>query len=343
MSIPTVISAPRCASPHGRRAARTSDQRRIAARTASWRSPFVAHGAAVVGAGVAVEVGEATACLLDEHEQRREIPDLEPVRLDRDVDRTLGHERVLPEVAEAPAPPAAPGEREELVGESGGVERRDAVVGEVRVLDRADAARPGSAHRRGTRRRPGSPTTGARAPGRRRGRARARRRSRARSASRTPGCPARSSWCRRSDRRSTRRPEPPPVSGNSSPTTASSGRAPASARPDRLLDEPIGLAHRRHVGLRLDHQIGGPEARERDRIGRVGELGARARDLRRGSVPSPNTTIPIVGRSAHAPPGGGNGRRDARRRDRPDDRCTRPIPSRVRASSASRSTASATS
>jgi hypothetical protein len=43
-------------------------------------------------------------------------------------------------------------------------------------------------------------------------------------------------------------------------------------RAQRLLDRPIGVADRSEVGLRLDDQIGGTEAIERDRIRAVGEL-----------------------------------------------------------------------
>ena len=47
------------------------------------------------------------------------------------------------------------------------------------------------------------------------------------------------------------------------------GREPLA---QRQLDRPVGLGHRRQVGLGLDHQVGGPEARDRDRVGDVGEL-----------------------------------------------------------------------
>ena len=40
----------------------------------------------------------------------------------------------------------------------------------------------------------------------------------------------------------------------------------------RLLDRAVGLGHGGQVGLGLDVQVGGPEARERDRVGDVGEL-----------------------------------------------------------------------
>ena len=43
-------------------------------------------------------------------------------------------------------------------------------------------------------------------------------------------------------------------------------------RADRLLGRPVGLADGRQVGLRLDAQVGGAEASERDRVGGVGEL-----------------------------------------------------------------------
>ena len=54
--------------------------------------------------------------------------------------------------------------------------------------------------------------------------------------------------------------------------TASPGRSSAETLADRLLDGAIGLGHRRQVGLGLDHEIDGPVARQRDRVGDVGQL-----------------------------------------------------------------------
>ena len=41
---------------------------------------------------------------------------------------------------------------------------------------------------------------------------------------------------------------------------------------DRPLDRLVGLGHGRQVRLRLDHQIGGAEAVERDLVGEVDQL-----------------------------------------------------------------------
>ena len=58
----------------------------------------------------------------------------------------------------------------------------------------------------------------------------------------------------------------------SSPTMASSGRICGQPVAQGPLDRRVGLAHRRQVGLGLDHQVGGAEALERDRVGHVGQL-----------------------------------------------------------------------
>ena len=48
-------------------------------------------------------------------------------------------------------------------------------------------------------------------------------------------------------------------SPNSSPRIASSGRSRREPLPDHHLDRPVGLGHRREVGLGLDDQVAGPE------------------------------------------------------------------------------------
>jgi hypothetical protein len=43
-------------------------------------------------------------------------------------------------------------------------------------------------------------------------------------------------------------------------------------RPQRLLDRAVGVRDRRQVGLLVDPEIRGAEARQRERVGEVGEL-----------------------------------------------------------------------
>ncbi len=177
---------------------------------------------------------------------------------------------------------------------------------EHRVLDPAHggdaeavAAAPGSA-----------PALGVPAAAERRGRDARRaapvRPPRARSASPRRGSRARSSACRRSGRRS---------SGGAlgrAVLLAEHGVAGAlgcEERAERRLDRAVGVGHRRQVGLRLDDEVTGAEARERDRVGHVGEpqgevevgrtrgtLAERARRRRRppGGRPSTRSVMPAT-------------------------------------------------
>ena len=63
----------------------------------------------------------------------------------------------------------------------------------------------------------------------------------------------------------------PPSSPSSSPNTPSPGRSRGDPLPQRPLDGAVGVGDRRQVGLRLDAQIGGAEAGERQRVGVVCE------------------------------------------------------------------------
>ena len=60
-------------------------------------------------------------------------------------------------------------------------------------------------------------------------------------------------------------------------------------RPQGLLGRAVGLRDRRHVGLGLDDQIAGPEARERDLVRNVGEL-ERDREVVGHGAPSYGST-----------------------------------------------------
>ena len=62
-----------------------------------------------------------------------------------------------------------------------------------------------------------------------------------------------------------------PVSGNSSPMTASRGRVRFELRADQLLGVAVGVADQREVGLGVDPQVLGAEPRERDALDGIRE------------------------------------------------------------------------
>ena len=134
-----------------------------------------------VDARVSPHVGASPAGLLDHHLHRGDVPLREATDLDRDVDRSVGHQHVRPEVAEAADPPAPTRQREELGVESHRLERVDRVVREVGVLDPRDLGTPTRRRRRAgrpsrARARPARSEGRARRPRRRRGRRRPRAR-----------------------------------------------------------------------------------------------------------------------------------------------------------------------
>ncbi len=86
------------------------------------------HGGAGVDACLAREVREATAGFLDDDLHGREVPFVDPDRVDRTVDRALCDEHVRPEVAEPARVPGATRDRRNVV-----LDRE----GEHRVLDPA--------------------------------------------------------------------------------------------------------------------------------------------------------------------------------------------------------------
>src|SRR3954464_1163043 len=95
-----------------------------------------------VWARLAVEVRERAACLPDKEVKRTEVPRLE-VRFDRDVDGTLGHQAVRPEIAVGAYPPDLVGEVEETrsaVTPPGEVGEGQAGRGEV--IDSGDGDTP---------------------------------------------------------------------------------------------------------------------------------------------------------------------------------------------------------
>src|SRR6266540_1290789 len=91
-------------------------------------------GAAAVGTRHAGEVAEAAARLLDDHLDRRHVPQRD-LRLGGHVDSALGDHHVRPEVAEAAPAPAAPLQFEEALRQAVLRPRGDAGVAELRVLE----------------------------------------------------------------------------------------------------------------------------------------------------------------------------------------------------------------
>src|ERR1700681_5043633 len=63
-----------------------------------------AHEAAAVHVAPTVNGGPARAGFLDNRHDCRDVPEVDD-RIDRDVQRPVGHEHVLPEVADAAQPP----------------------------------------------------------------------------------------------------------------------------------------------------------------------------------------------------------------------------------------------
>jgi hypothetical protein len=72
------------------------------------------------------------------------------------------------------------------------------------------------------------------------------------------------------------------------------GPLPFQPLADRALDSPVRVRDRGQVGLRLDPKVGGPEARQRDRVGEVDE---RMRELEvcvHGSSLAAPPAVPVV-------------------------------------------------
>ena len=216
----------------------------------------------------AVQAGEATPGLLDDHLHGGRVPALKPA-VDRRVRGALGDEHVHPEVAEAPRDPAPLGEREEPVGDSPPRELARARVAERRVLDPADRGDVD----------PAVVAVGALAA--RRPPALAERRG-GRDADHRPAVAL-----ERDERRPDRDPAdevPRAVDRVDDPTRVrllaaallaeeALGRPPlCDRRPQRLLDRVVGVRDGRQVGLLVDTQIRGAEPRQRERVGEVGEL-----------------------------------------------------------------------
>ena len=213
-----------------------------------------------VDTGVALEVGERPTGLLDDHLDGGQVPYRHADRVDRPVDRALGHEHVAPEVPVPAGVPGAPGEAGDglLEGEAEhGVLRMphgrdvDTVAAGVRA---AAALRPPAAVERRCRddaeddaavlleRDEGGPD----------------------------GDPARVV-----PRAVDRVDDPAPPSGARRALLLAEDRIAAALlaehRADLVLDGAVGFGHRRQVGLRLDDEVARPEAAERDRIRRVRE------------------------------------------------------------------------
>ena len=165
-------------------------------RTRQGRVVHVAVGgqgvAAVVGRD-AVEVGQPPARLVEDRDQRGEVPDAgRPV--DRHVDHPLGDEAVLPEVAERPRLPAGVGQRDPALQVAALGERAEVGGGQVGVGEVGDPGDGDPPRRAPVLRRPraqplrtppaAAQRRGARDARRRRGRARS-----ARSAWPRPGTP----------------------------------------------------------------------------------------------------------------------------------------------------------
>ena len=190
----------------------------------------------------AVPCADPPAGLLDEHRERGVVVQRER-RVDRRVERALGDEDVLPEIADAARVPDVRLERGEVAGER--ARRRRG----VEARDRRD---PDRACRPRTRPRRAPPTSAARAPAPRRRRRSAPRRARARSASPRRGCRARSSVSRRSGRGSSgRRPRrrPPPRRARPRPgARRRSARAGRARPPGRRRSPASGRASSPHAG-----------------------------------------------------------------------------------------------
>ena len=192
------------------------------------------------------------------------------------VDRALGHEHVLPEIAEAAGPVRALLQRDQLVGEprlvpSGG--ERDA---HLRLVELRRRSTRGTAGRRRTRRDPRRPTSAGRSAG----------------AETTPTTGPWSTWVRAIRVAHTGMPrtklEVPsigsitqrhgesalPTRPCSSPNKPSSGRSGDDLGGDRRLGLAIGLGHLGAVGLPVEAERSLLVVRQRDGVGDVGQFEA---------------------------------------------------------------------
>ena len=91
-----------------------------------------------------------------------------------------------------------------------------------------------------------------------------------------------------------------PASPNSSPSTAWSRAAMREVLADRVLDGMVGFAHRREVGFRLDDEVAGAEAADRDRVGDVGQLEREGQvpvDVHRRAAYGVVVAVPGLGRA----------------------------------------------
>ena len=161
-------------------------------RTSAWSSAVGADRGVVLVRRHALAVGERAARLLDEEAHGGDVVGRHADGVDGDVERALGDEGVLPEVAEAAGSPGVTGEADERRRQAEAVPaaaERDADLGVGDRVDRRHAARPAAGERPAAC---ASPTTAGRAPAPTRRRRRRRRRGRGRSASPTPGCRGRS-------------------------------------------------------------------------------------------------------------------------------------------------------
>ena len=209
---------------------------------------------------LAGEVGERAARLLDDHLDRCEVPDRHADGVDRPVDRPLGDQHVAPEVAVAAGMPRASDQGRERLLER---EAEDGVLGPVH---RGDVDTIASGVRAAAPLGPPAPVEGRRGD----------------DAERDP-----SVLLERDQRRPHRDPArvvARPVDRVDDPAAPprarrtlllAQDRVPppldAQHRPHLVLDRPVGLRDRRPVGLRLDQEVTGAKAPERDRVGRVGE------------------------------------------------------------------------
>ncbi len=175
------------------------------ASTASCSSPLVATALPPCGPRSPVEVRERAAGLAHQDVERRDVPQLD-LRLGGDVDGTLGHQAVGPEVAVAAHPPHRVGELDELVAQPESAQpvirsgERQAGRAEVVDTGHRELPRAPPPKRRERALAVARPTIGGPARARSRRRRPGRRRPAARSAWPTPVRRGRSSWCRRSGR-----------------------------------------------------------------------------------------------------------------------------------------------
>ena len=103
-------------------------QRAKAARTSSWSRPLVEHTLPASACATPSSDGEPPAGLLHDDLHRGQVPQAHD-GLDGHVERSLGHEHVHPEVAQAAGSPGSAAERDEGVTRAVVVERADVAVG----------------------------------------------------------------------------------------------------------------------------------------------------------------------------------------------------------------------